>query len=116
VNEDTVGVNPALVALAGTTSVAGAVTAALLLVKFTLRPSPSAATVSVTVQLSLPDPVMDPLRQESALNAAGTAASVPVGLIAAVPQLDSATREYANIVKRAQTVESTDRTAPAGAI
>jgi hypothetical protein len=35
VNDDTVAVNPALVALAGTTSVAGTVTAALLLVRMT---------------------------------------------------------------------------------
>ena len=73
VTDDTVAVNPALVAFAGTTSVAGTVTAALLLARLTLKPPLPAAAVSVTVQLSLPDPVIDALLQESALNAAGTA-------------------------------------------
>jgi hypothetical protein len=48
--------------------VAGTVTAALLLAKLTLIPPYPAAPVSVTVQLSLPDPVMDALLQETALN------------------------------------------------
>jgi sulfur carrier protein ThiS len=48
--------------------VAGTVTAALLLARLTLKPPLPAAAVSVTVQLSLPDPVIDALLQESALN------------------------------------------------
>jgi hypothetical protein len=88
VTEDTVAVNPALVALAGTTTVAGTVTAALLLVKPTLKPPLPAAAVSVTVQASLPDPVIDALLQDSALSAAGTAVPVPVRLITAVPLVD----------------------------
>jgi len=40
------------------------------------------------VQVSLPDPVMDALLQESALNAAGTAVPVPVRLTTAVPLVD----------------------------
>ena len=88
VTEDTVAVNPALVALAGTTTVAGTVTAALLLVRPTLKPPLPAAVVSVTVQASLPDPVIDALLQDSALNAAGTAVPVPVRLITAVPLVD----------------------------
>ena len=88
VTDDTVAVNPALVALAGTTTVAGTITAALLLARPTLKPPLPAAAVSVTVQVSLPDPVIDPLLQESTLKPAGTAVPVPVRLITAVPLLD----------------------------
>jgi hypothetical protein len=88
VTDDTVAVNPALVALAGTTTVAGTVTAPLLLVRPTLKPPLPAAVVSVTVQGSLPDPVMDALVQESALKPAGAVVPVPVRLITAVPLLD----------------------------
>jgi hypothetical protein len=99
VTEDTVAVNPALVAFAGTINVAGSVTAELLLARFTLRPPLPAAAVSVTVQLSLPDSAIDALLQESALNAAGTAVPVPVGLLTVVPQPngEDATRKDANI-------------------
>jgi hypothetical protein len=69
VTDDTVAVNPALVAFAATVTVAGTVTAALLLARLTLKPPLPAAALSVTVQLSLPDPVIDALLQESALNA-----------------------------------------------
>jgi hypothetical protein len=88
VTDDTVAVNPALVALAGTTTVAGNVTAALLLARATLKPPLPAAAVNVTVQASLPDPVIDALLQDSALSAAGTAVPVPVRLITAVPLVD----------------------------
>ena len=88
VTEDTVAVNPALLALAGTTTVAGTVTAALLLVKPTLKPPLPAAAVSVTVHASLPAPVIDALLQDNALNAAGTAVPVPVRLTTAVPFVD----------------------------
>jgi hypothetical protein len=88
VTADTVATNPALVAFAGTITVAGKATAALLLARFTLRPPLAAAPVSVTVQLSLPDPVMDPLLQESILNAAVAAVPVPVRLITAVAPVD----------------------------
>jgi hypothetical protein len=88
VTEDTVAVNPALVALAGTTTVAGTVTAALLLARVTLKPPLPATVVSVTVHASLPDPVMDALLHDNALNAAGTAVPVPVRLTTAVPLVD----------------------------
>jgi hypothetical protein len=90
VTDDTLAVNPALVALAGTVIVAGTVAAALLLARLTLKPPLPAAAVSVTVQLSLPGPVIDALLQESALNAPS---AVPEGveLTTAVPQPDSAT-------------------------
>ena len=85
VTDDTVAVNPALVALAGTTTVAGTVTEALLLVRPTLTPPLPAAELSVTVHVSLPAPVMDALLQESPLNTPGTAVPVPVRPITAVP-------------------------------
>jgi hypothetical protein len=79
-----VAVNPALVALAGMVIMAGTVTAALLLDRLTLSPPAGAAAVSVTVQASVPDPVMVPLLQERALNAAGAAVPVPLSPITAV--------------------------------
>ena len=88
VTDDTLAVNPALVAFAGTVTVAGTVTAALLLARLTLRPPLAAAALSVTVQLSLPDPVMDALLQVSALNAAGAVVPVPLRLITAVPLVE----------------------------
>ena len=88
VTDDTVAVNPALVALAGTTTVAGTVTEALLLVRPTLTPPLPAAELSVTVHASLPAPVMDALLQESPLNTPGTAVPVPVRPINAVPLVD----------------------------
>ncbi len=86
VTDDTVAVKPALVAFTGTSSVAGTVTAELLLARLTLRPPLPAAAVSVIVQLSLPGSVTDALMQESALNAACAVVPPPVGLITVVPQ------------------------------
>ena len=80
--------NPALVALAGTTTVAGTVTAALPLVKPTLKPPLPATALSVTVQVSLPEPVIDALLQVSPLKAPDAAVPVPVRLITAVPLVD----------------------------
>jgi hypothetical protein len=88
VTEDTVAVNPALVALAGTTTVAGTVTAALLLTRETLKPLLPAGPLSVTVQASLPAPVIDALLQESALNTPDTAVPVPVSPITVVPLVE----------------------------
>jgi hypothetical protein len=78
--DETVAVNPAVIAFAGTVTVAGAVTAALLLARLTLRPPLGAAAFSVTVQASVPEPVIDALLQESALNAAAGVAAMPVPL------------------------------------
>jgi hypothetical protein len=75
---DTAAVNAVLVALAGTVAVAGTETAALLLDRLTFRPPVGAAEVSVTVQESVPDPVMEPLLQARPLNAAGGAVPVPL--------------------------------------
>jgi hypothetical protein len=72
-----------LVALAGTVTVAGRVTAALLLESLTLSPPLPAAALRVTVQASVPEPVVEPLEQESALSVAGTRVPVPLRLITA---------------------------------
>jgi hypothetical protein len=88
VTEVTVAVNPALVALAGTTTVAGTVTAVLLLLSPTLTPPLPAAEFSVTVQLSLPAPVRDALVQDTELNVPDTAVPVPLSAISAVPLVD----------------------------
>ena len=61
----TVAVKLALVAPAGTTTVAGTVTALLLLLKSTVRPPAPAAAVSVTVQASDAAPVAEALAQVS---------------------------------------------------
>jgi hypothetical protein len=81
------------VALAGTVTVAGSVTAALLLDKLTLIPPLGAVALSVTVQASVPIPVMDALLQESALSVAVPAADVvvapvPLRLTVAVPSVE----------------------------
>jgi len=47
---------------------AGTVTAASLLVSFTVRPPAGAAEFSVTAQLSVPAPVIDPLAQFTLVN------------------------------------------------
>jgi hypothetical protein len=75
-----VAVNPALVAFAGTVTVLGTVSAELLLDRFTVSPSLGAEAVSVTVHASVPGPVMAPLLQYSALNAAVPVPVVPVPL------------------------------------
>ena len=85
---DTVAVNPALLALAGTTTVAGTVTAALLLTTDTLKPPLPAGPLSVTVQASLPAPVIDALLQDNALNNPDTAVPVPVSPMTAVPLVE----------------------------
>lgn len=82
---DAVAVNVALVASAGTVTVVGTDTAALLLARLTLRPPLGAAPVSVTMQASVADPVMDQLVQNSpsSFGVGLRAVPVPVRLIAA---------------------------------
>jgi hypothetical protein len=90
VTDATVAVNPALVALAGTVTVAGTVTDELLLDRLTLKPPLGAAEVSVTVQASVPAPVIEALLQDRAFNDAGVlvVVPVPVKLITAVGPVD----------------------------
>lgn len=73
VTGETDAVNVVPRAFAGTVTVAGTVTAALLLPRFTLT-GPLAATVISTLQTSLPEPVKEELVQENALNAGGGSA------------------------------------------
>jgi hypothetical protein len=81
VTDAMVAAKAALVALAGTVTVAGRVTAASLLERLTFSPPLPAAALRVTVQTSVPEPVIEPLAQESALSVAGaTGAAVPVPL------------------------------------
>jgi hypothetical protein len=72
VTAETVAEKLALVAPAATVSEAGTVTAALLLARFTVNPPLAAASFRVTVQASVPAPVIDALLQESVESATGT--------------------------------------------
>ena len=63
VTADTVAENDALVAAAGTVTEAGTTTALLLLERLTLKPPVGADPVNVTVQASVPAPVIDELLQ-----------------------------------------------------
>lgn len=80
VTEETVALNAALVAFAGTVTEDGTATELLLLDRATAMPLLGAAAVSATVQLSDPAPVIDVLPQERELSAAAGAAAVPVPL------------------------------------
>jgi hypothetical protein len=75
--EVTVAVKPALAAPAAMLTVAGTVTALLLLARFTANPPAAAAAFNVTVQLSVPAPVTEPLVQLSPLS---TGTPVPLRL------------------------------------
>jgi hypothetical protein len=67
---DAVAVKLALVAFAATVTDAGTVTDASLLTRFTTKPPLGAAPLSVTVQASVPAPVIAPLAQVNPLKAA----------------------------------------------
>jgi len=75
----TVAANLALEALAGTTSEAGTLKDVSVLASWTARPPLPAAAVRVTVQVSVADPVMEELLQETALNSGATAPRIPTG-------------------------------------
>jgi hypothetical protein len=66
--EETVAVALAVVAPAATVTDAGTVTSELLLAKLTVKPPVGAAVFRDTVQLSVPEPVIDPLVQLRALS------------------------------------------------
>jgi hypothetical protein len=72
---ETVAVKLAVVAPAPTVTEAGMVTALLLLARLTARPPVAAALLNVTVQLSVPAPVMDALEQLNPLRAGDEDAS-----------------------------------------
>ena len=65
---ETVAVKLAVVPPAATVTEAGTVTAELLLVRLTVNPPVGAAALNVTVQLSVPAPIIDPLAQVRLLN------------------------------------------------
>jgi hypothetical protein len=88
VTDVAIAVNTALVELAGTTTVAGAATAVLLLLNPTLTPLLPAAELSVTEQLSFPAPVSDALLQERELNVPGAPVPVPLSPTTDVPLVD----------------------------
>jgi hypothetical protein len=67
--DETVAVKLAVVAPAATVTEAGTITAELLLATPTANPPLAAATFSVTVQLSVPAPVIDAVLQVKPLNA-----------------------------------------------
>ncbi len=75
--EVTVAVKVAVVEPAATATVVGTVTAEVLLARLTAKPPVAAAAFSVTVQLSVPAPVIEPLAQLSPLS---TGTPVPLRL------------------------------------
>jgi len=75
--EETVAVKVAVVAPAATVTEAGTATDELLLARLTAKPPVGAAAFRVTVQLSVPAPVIEPLTQLSALS---TGTPVPLRL------------------------------------
>ena len=81
----TVAVNVALVAPAATVTDAGTVTAELLLARLIANPPVAAAAFSVTVQLSVPAPVNEPLVQ---VRPVSTGTPVPLRLTVVVVPVD----------------------------
>ena len=77
--DEYVAVKFALVAPAATVTEAGTVTAALLLARLTASPPLAAAAFSVTVQLSVPEPISDPFAQISPVS---TGTPVPLSVMA----------------------------------
>jgi hypothetical protein len=84
----TSAVKPALVAPAGTVTVAGTATAALLLARPTTRPPLAAAALKVTVQASVPAPVIIPVVHVTALSTAGSGVPVPLKPITVVAAVE----------------------------
>lgn len=82
--DDTLAVKLAVVALAGTVTVAGTVTMPLLLEMATLCPPLGAALLKVTEHVSVPAPDIVELLHESALRVPAAAAPEPLRLITAV--------------------------------
>ena len=75
---ETVAEKPALVAPAWTVTDAGTLTAALLLERLTLSPPVGAAELNVTVQASVPEPVIDAFTQVNPLSAGIVLIPVPL--------------------------------------
>jgi len=92
--DDIVAVNPAVVAPAGTVSVAGTATATLLLATLMTKPPLGARALSVAVHTSVPDPVNEEFVQEREASVAGTGVPVPLSPIT----VDEAVEELLSIV------------------
>jgi hypothetical protein len=94
--DETVAEKPALTAPTGTVIELGTVTTLLLLEKLTAKPPAAAGTFTVTVQLSVPAPVIEPLAQLSAVSTVVADPLEPIeeeglfdGLIIDPPHADS---------------------------
>lgn len=85
--EATFAVNAALVAVAGTVTELGSVTALLLLARDTLTPPVGAEPDRLTVHVSASDPVIEVLPQFTALRVGVTVVPVPLRLIEGVAAL-----------------------------
>ena len=83
--EETVAEKLAVAEPAGTVTDAGTVTALLLLARFTVKPPLAAAEFRVTVQLSVPAPVIELLLQ---LNPLSTGTPLPLRLMMVDVPLD----------------------------
>ena len=81
----TVAVKPMLEEPDGTVTEAGTVTALLELDRATASPPEPAAALSVTVQASEPEPVMEPWLQLRLLRTPGAARPLPLRVTVAVP-------------------------------
>ena len=86
--EATVAVKMVLLVPVGTLTEAGTVTDELLLERLTLTPPLGAAPLSVTVQVSVPDPVNDEPLQERAFSIGTVVVPVPVRLTTVEGLLD----------------------------
>jgi hypothetical protein len=79
--DDAVTVKLAVIAPAATLTAAGSVTAVFVLDRLTICPPLGAGAFRITLQASVPDPVIDPLLQETALR---TVIPVPLSPTTAV--------------------------------
>jgi hypothetical protein len=85
--EETVAVKLALDAPDATVTVAGTVTAELLLARFTASPPVAAAAFSDTVQLSVPVPVIELFAQLSPVSTGTPVPLKPMAVVAPVDEL-----------------------------
>jgi hypothetical protein len=85
VNDETVALKLALVALAGTVTLAGTATVALLLDRLTLSPLLPAGAFKFTVQASVPAADIDPLLHVRELNVPGAEAPEPLIFTTTLP-------------------------------
>ena len=85
---ETVALKLALVEPAGTVRATGTLTAVSLLATLTLSPPVGEAVLNVTVQASVPEPVMEPLAQVIPLNEDVVLTPLPLRLTTEVPPVD----------------------------